>query len=62
MTTWQTWQSTRTEAEKRFYALRESGYRGPIDQDGNRCDHLDDDMARALKALGELPSWDSYEK
>ena len=24
-----------TEADKRFFDLRESGYRGPIDQDGN---------------------------
>jgi hypothetical protein len=27
-----------TEADKRFFALRESGYDGPIDQDGNQAD------------------------
>lgn len=27
-----------TEADRRFSALRESGYTGPIDQDGNRAD------------------------
>lgn len=26
-----------TEADTRFYDLRESGYRGPIDQDGFPC-------------------------
>lgn len=24
------------ESEKRFFALRNSGYKGPIDQDGNK--------------------------
>jgi len=31
-----------TEADKRFFDLRESGYTGPIDQDGNAAnEHAD---------------------
>lgn len=26
-----------TEADKRFFKLRESGYTGPIDKDGNKA-------------------------
>jgi hypothetical protein len=29
------------EAAKKFFALRDSGYRGPIDQDGNKVEDLD---------------------
>jgi hypothetical protein len=50
------------KADEKFYALRNSGYKGPIDQDGNRADDRDDKMADALKALGKLPSWKSYKK
>jgi hypothetical protein len=25
-----------TEADKKFFALRDSGYKGPIDQNGNK--------------------------
>jgi hypothetical protein len=28
-----------TSAEKRFFDLRESGYRGPIDEHGHRVDN-----------------------
>jgi hypothetical protein len=28
--------SPETDADRRFFDLRESGYRGPIDQDGNK--------------------------
>lgn len=31
-----------SEADDRFKALRESGYTGPIDQDGNRVDDVDE--------------------
>ncbi len=27
-----------TEADRKFLAARESGYKGPIDQDGNKVD------------------------
>jgi hypothetical protein len=27
-----------TEADKKFYALRESGYTGPIDQNGDKAE------------------------
>lgn len=30
-----------TEADDRFFALRNSGYKGRIDQDGHRVDDLD---------------------
>ncbi len=30
-----------TEADERFFDLRESGYKGPIDQDGHRVDDLE---------------------
>jgi hypothetical protein len=30
-----------TAADRRFFDLREAGYRGPIDQDGNKVDDLD---------------------
>ena len=26
-----------SEKDKKFYALRDSGYKGPIDQDGNKA-------------------------
>lgn len=29
-----------SEADKRFFALRDSGYRGPVDQDGNKANCL----------------------
>jgi hypothetical protein len=29
------------EAAKKFFALRDSGYRGAIDQDGNKVEDLD---------------------
>ncbi|MFE3178683.1 hypothetical protein ACFXPA_44120 [Amycolatopsis sp. NPDC059090] len=31
-----------TPADKRFFDLRESGYRGPIDQDGRKVADVDD--------------------
>lgn len=27
-----------TKADKKFFALRESGYTGPVDQDGNKAE------------------------
>lgn len=30
-----------TKADKKFLDLRETGYRGPIDQDGNKVEDLD---------------------
>jgi hypothetical protein len=37
-----TWdRSPETDEETRFFDLRESGYRGPIDQDGNRVDEFE---------------------
>ena len=36
-----TWDgSAETEKDSRLHDLRESGYRGPIDQDGNRVEDL----------------------
>ena len=31
-------QGNLTAADKKFFALRESGYKGPIDQDGNKVE------------------------
>lgn len=33
--------SPETDKDRRFHDLRESGYRGPVDQDGNKVDDLD---------------------
>jgi hypothetical protein len=44
-----------SDADKRFYALRESGYKGPIDQDGYENHDHDDvfaEMARQRKIHG----------
>jgi hypothetical protein len=42
-----------TEADKRFFDLRESGYRGPIDQDGNipPDGHIAHDVLAAMAKL-----------
>ncbi|HKS46710.1 MAG TPA: hypothetical protein VJT49_16680 [Amycolatopsis sp.] len=48
-----------TEKDKRFFDLRESGYKGPIDQDGNK-DTTSEDAAilrRMAKARGEDVDW-----
>lgn len=36
----ETTSGTYTEKDARFFALRNSGYTGPIDQDGNAVDSL----------------------
>lgn len=41
-----------TEADQRFFALREAGYTGPIDQDGNPS--LTGPDAEILRHLHEL--------
>jgi hypothetical protein len=33
--------SKESEKDSRFHDLRESGYKGPIDQDGNKVEDLD---------------------
>lgn len=33
--------SSETDRDSRFHDLRESGWRGPIDQDGNKVEDLD---------------------
>lgn len=45
-----------TEADRKFFDLRESGYTGPIDQDGNIPDlsQLSPLMRRALETLEAL--------
>lgn len=48
-----------TEADKRFFDLRASGYRGPIDQDG-RKDTTSEAAAilrRMVQRRGERPDW-----
>lgn len=41
MTTTRTWDgSPETEADTRFFDLRDGGYSGPIDQDGRAADTL----------------------
>lgn len=47
-------ENDRTEADRKFFALRESGYRGPIDQDGNKV--TSGRHAEILAALAEIPS------
>lgn len=48
-----------TDADKRFFDLRESGYTGPIDQDGNP--DTTSDSAAILRGMaqsrGENPTW-----
>ena len=39
-----------TPADEKFFNLRESGYRGPIDQDGN-IPAADDPMTKVLRDL-----------
>lgn len=48
-----------SEADQRFYALRESGYRGPIDQDGNAqtSGWMSDILRDMAKARGEEVDW-----
>jgi hypothetical protein len=41
-----------TEADKRFFDLRESGYTGPIDQDGKRVDDVDEWIKEQLRRSG----------
>lgn len=41
-----------TEADKRFFDERESGYTGPLDQDGYRV--TDPETLATLKALDDL--------
>lgn len=56
----QTWaeytdRSKMSDADKRFYELRESGYKGPIDQDGyenHDHDHVFAEMARQRRIHG----------
>jgi hypothetical protein len=43
-----------TEADERFFDLRESGYTGPIDQDGNIPFPAGPDTARSLELLDAL--------
>lgn len=38
-----------TPADTRFFDLRESGYRGPIDQDGNKVTDVDAWVRAALR-------------
>jgi hypothetical protein len=40
-----------TAADKRFFDLRESGYKGPIDQNGNKV--TSGRAVEILKALGK---------
>ncbi|MGA3524122.1 hypothetical protein [Melissospora conviva] len=48
-----------TEAEKRFFDLRESGYTGPIDQDGYAVTSgVSVEVLRALaRSRGERVDW-----
>lgn len=48
-----------TPAEKRFFDLRESGYSGPIDQDGYAVTSGPDAaiLKRLAEARGEDTSW-----
>lgn len=41
-------------ADRRFFALRASGYRGPIDQDGYKV--TDPEIVSILDALARIPS------
>lgn len=43
-----------TEADRRFFDLRERGYKGPIDQDGNIPDPADPANADSLAALAAM--------
>jgi hypothetical protein len=43
-----------TESDKRFFDERESGYEGPLDQDGNRPDMSDPEMAGAVRTLDDM--------
>lgn len=48
-----------SEKDKRFYALRDSGYKGPIDQDGNK-DTTSEGAAilrRMAQQRGERTDW-----
>lgn len=38
-------------SDKRFFELRNSGYKGPIDQDGKRADSPDHWSAKGFKAI-----------
>jgi len=43
--------SAETDSDSRRHDLRDSGYRGPIDQDGNKIEDLDrwnDEQRRSL--------------
>lgn len=42
-------QKPETESDTRFFDLRESGFTGPIDQDGNRVDDLDEWIAERMR-------------
>lgn len=42
-------QGNLTEADRKFFALRESGYKGPVDQDGNKAES--GKAAEVLKGL-----------
>jgi hypothetical protein len=48
-----------SEKDKKFYALRDSGYKGPIDQDGNK-DTTSEAAAilrRMAQRRGERTDW-----
>jgi hypothetical protein len=48
-----------TPKDKKFFDLRESGYKGPIDQDGNKDTTSSDAAAlrRMAQRRGEKPDW-----
>uniref|UniRef100_UPI003F49AB00 hypothetical protein n=1 Tax=Actinoplanes sp. CA-151224 TaxID=3239904 RepID=UPI003F49AB00 len=48
-----------TAADKKFFDLRESGYKGPIDQDGNKVTtgEAADILRRMAQRRGENPDW-----
>jgi hypothetical protein len=48
-----------SEADKKFFALRRSGYEGPIDQDGNKATKGEAaDILRSMaRRRGEKTDW-----
>jgi hypothetical protein len=48
-----------TETDRRFFDLRESGYTGPIDQDGNAVTtgEAADTLRRMAERRGEKVDW-----
>jgi len=49
----------RTPVQQRFYALRESGYTGPIDQNGNE-NHDSEDVFKSLNEQGRAHGVPGY--